>query len=395
MSSAHRPLSQFLKDHATRNTDVVTHTRIGSSEEKIYGGKYHIPEKAYPELYRAYYQHVFGQRKHPEYLTEKQLEIGPIAIDLDFRYSEDKRHYTNEHIMEFVELLMQCLDNLFTVSSTFPIYVCEKPSVNNTGTVIKDGVHLIVGVNLDRRCKIMLQKRLLEGMPQIWGSLREHLANDDTSILDEGVLKGTTNWQLYGSRKPGHTAYRLTHVYQCGISGEDYEVAEESAEAFRADLSSKLIHLSVRYHSYDMPELSSEHRAEYDALEPEKRIKKSLKILDLADTSVPIDYRRIRTMEQMNQAIERETGGDNPKDAKKWEYKEIHDYTMILPSEFYGPGSYDKWMCAGWAFLTHRVASSLCLLAPLRRGWRYHRLPNAPSKNPISGAYLPITVSAA
>ena len=203
MSTACRKLPQFLKDHVTRNTDVVTHTRIGSSEEKIYGGKYHIPEKAYPELYRAYYNHVFGQRKHPEYLTEKQLEIGPIAIDLDFRYNEDKRHYTNEHIIEFIELLMQCLDNLFTVSSNFPIYVCEKPSVNNTGTVIKDGIHLIVGVNLDRRCKIMLQKRLLKGMPQIWGSLREHLSNNDDSILDEGVLKGTTNWQLYGSRKPG------------------------------------------------------------------------------------------------------------------------------------------------------------------------------------------------
>ena len=53
----------------------------------------------------AYYNHVFGQRKHPEYLTEKQLEIGPIAIDLDFRYNEDKRHYTNEHIIEFIELL--------------------------------------------------------------------------------------------------------------------------------------------------------------------------------------------------------------------------------------------------------------------------------------------------
>ena len=38
----------------------------------------------------------------------------------------------------------------------------------------------------------MLQKRLLKGMPQIWGSLREQLSNNDnTSILDEGVLKGT------------------------------------------------------------------------------------------------------------------------------------------------------------------------------------------------------------
>ena len=349
MNNVQRNLPQFLKDHVTRNSEVVTHTRIGSSEEKIYGGKYHIPEKAYPEFFRVYYNHVLGQRKHPEYLTEKQLEIGPIAIDLDFRYNEDKRHYSNEHILEFIELLMQCLENLFTISSNFPLYVCEKPSVNNTGSVIKDGIHLIAGVNLDRRCKTMLQKRLLKGMPQIWNSLRAHLLNDNTSILDDGVLKGNTNWQLYGSRKPNHTAYKLTHIYQCGIGGDDYELQEESRELFMDNLSSKLIHLSVRYHSYEMAEVRGEHQAEYRSLESEKRPKKLLKMLDVNDTSIPIDYKRIRNMEHLNKAIERETGGDSPKDAKKQGYKEIHDYTMILPPEFYEAGSYDKWMRAGWA----------------------------------------------
>ena len=294
MSNIYRKLPQFLKEHVTRNTDVVTHTRIGSSEEKIYGGKYHIPEKVYPEFFRAYYNYVLGQRKNPEYLTEKQLEIGPIAIDLDFRYKEDKRHYTNEHILEFIELLMQCLENMFVISSNFPIYVCEKPSVNNTGTTIKDGVHLIVGVNLDRKCKTMLQTRLLKGMPQMWGSLREHLVNDDASVLDEGVLKGTTNWQLYGSRKPKHTAYRLTHIYRCELVEDSYELGEDSLEVFMNDLPNKLIHLSVRYHSYEMPELREEHRVEYNALEPEKRPKKHLKMLDIHDVSIPIDYKRIR-----------------------------------------------------------------------------------------------------
>ena len=349
MSTGYRKLPQFLKDHSTRNSDVVTHTRIGSSNDKIYGGKYYIPEQSEPEFFRAYYNHVFGQRKNPEYLTEKQLDIGPIAIDLDFRYKEDKRHYKEEHILEFIELLMQCLENMFAVSSDFPIYVCEKPSVNNTGTTIKDGIHLIVGVNLDRRTKTMLQRQLLKGMPQIWDSLREHLVNDDASVLDEGVLKGTTNWQLYGSRKPNHTAYKLTYIYQCRIDEDNYELETAPLEVFLEDLSSKLIQLSVRYHSYEMPELREEHRAEYDSLEPEKRPKKQLKLMDTNDVSIPIDYKRIRTRSDLDRAIERVTGGDNPKDAKKWECKEIHDYTMILPPEFYEAGSYDKWMSAGWA----------------------------------------------
>ena len=33
--------------------------------------------------------------------------------------------------------------------------------------------------------------------------------------------------------------------------------------------------------------------------------------------------------------------------------KEIHNYTMILTKEFWGPGSYDKWIRVGWALKIH------------------------------------------
>ena len=33
--------------------------------------------------------------------------------------------------------------------------------------------------------------------------------------------------------------------------------------------------------------------------------------------------------------------------------KEIHNYTMMLPKEYWGPGSYDKWIRVGWALKNH------------------------------------------
>ena len=33
----------------------------------------------------------------------------------------------------------------------------------------------------------------------------------------------------------------------------------------------------------------------------------------------------------------------------EYKLKEIHNYTMILSKEYWGPGSYDKWIRVGWA----------------------------------------------
>ena len=39
------------------------------------------------------------------------------------------------------------------------------------------------------------------------------IINTWDDVLDEGVIKGYTNWQLYGSCKPQHDTYVLTQIY--------------------------------------------------------------------------------------------------------------------------------------------------------------------------------------
>ena len=71
---------------------VHTHTRIGSQKGEtpiVYGGKYFISDDDIKEFYEEYYKQTFDGNKiiMQEFLTEKQyLSIGPICVDLDFRY---------------------------------------------------------------------------------------------------------------------------------------------------------------------------------------------------------------------------------------------------------------------------------------------------------------------
>ena len=96
------------------------------------------------------YQSLVLKKKQEAYLTEKQLEIGKIAIDLDFRYSPSiqLKQHTEEHISDFVEMITNLLYNLFddTEDKPFNIYILEKQHVNQCDHKTKDGIHIIINV---------------------------------------------------------------------------------------------------------------------------------------------------------------------------------------------------------------------------------------------------------
>ena len=206
-------MDQFLKSHTAQNASECTHTRIGSTDHHVYGGSYSISSTDKEEFYKLYYRHVFEQCNE-EYLTEKQLDIGPIAIDIDFRYKQPKRAYTSNDIVDFIDMVVQQLNTVFTITKNFPIYVFEKQDINVLPDKIKDGIHLIIGVNLDKVSKQLFRKKILDSM-NVWNHLAECLTNQWDTVIDDGVMKGSIGWQLYGSCKPGNQAYKLTKIYTC------------------------------------------------------------------------------------------------------------------------------------------------------------------------------------
>ena len=144
---------------------------------------------------------------------------GPILVDFDFRYPitvEDHKH-TDGHIMDMIELyfekikdLHQCVDG-----ETIDVYIMEKAKVNQIkeNAVTKDGIHMIIGLKMSHAGQLELRKRIVKDIKNVWEDLP--LTNDWESVLDEGISTGKTNWQMFGSRKPGHQSYALKNKFVC------------------------------------------------------------------------------------------------------------------------------------------------------------------------------------
>jgi hypothetical protein len=200
----------------------VTHTRIGD-KKGIYGGSYHIPDESFDEFMEKYHKHVLLEG-NAEYLTEKQLDVGPIAIDLDFRYDLEvkTRQHDNNTI---IDILINYLDELktifrFTDKDTFPVYIMEKPNVycETEKNRTKDGIHIIIGLHTDRATQVLLRKQMLSVFDR--DIKIPALRNSWSDVLDEGVTKANVNWQMYGSGKPGYEVYKLVQMYECVYDGE-------------------------------------------------------------------------------------------------------------------------------------------------------------------------------
>ena len=222
-SNRYQNLNEFLKAHKIQKSDgsdkPVTHTRIGSTKLGVYGGSYHIPDSSKPEFYRHYHSLVIS-RKKPEYLTEKQLDdTGPIAVDMDFRYDPEiqTRQHTKDHIVDILERYMANIQTMLNIDGEQPIdvFVFEKPNVNTTNKeYTKDGIHMIIGVQMDRTLQIMLREKILEDIGNVWQDIP--ITNTWEDVLDDGISKGHTNWQMYGSKKPENQSYRLKyHLEYC------------------------------------------------------------------------------------------------------------------------------------------------------------------------------------
>jgi hypothetical protein len=256
-SSTYKDLNEFLAKHTAKDKKKIdktagfTHTRIPDKELNIYGGSYIIPKKEKSIFNKLYYESIFV-KKHNEYLTEKQLENGgPMAVDFDFRYNYDitKRQHNKEHIVDMVCEYSDALKEYYVIEPNKPIdvFIFEKPNVNRLadGSLTKDGIHMIFGMKINFAVQLMIRDKMIQKLPLIWDEL--HLSNTWDSVLDEGISTGKTNWQLFGSQKPGNKAYELTHHYVLTIDPSDNQFQFEEPEVSEFDLKNNFENLSVQY----------------------------------------------------------------------------------------------------------------------------------------------------
>lgn len=354
-TSQFKDLQEFLIKHSAKGSKAglpITHTRICDQTLNIYGGSYIIPNEDLALFHSLYYESVFI-KKNREYLTEKQITNGPLVVDFDFRYSYDvdTRQHTNEHIQDmilaYLEELKECF--IFEENKPFDIFIFEKPNVNRLAEKVltKDGIHMIIGIQTDNTIQMMIRDKMLEKLPEIW---ELPLLNTWDSVLDEGISKGSTNWQLYGSRKPGNEAYELTQHFIITYDNIDGEFMMDQMKPADFDIKNNFIKLSVQnnhHPSFNMnPKIISEYNKRTEKTnkkikKPSSKTKMNLLIEDNEEDnnqeSISLDD--IKDKQSLDKAVELMLKQISP---NEYEIRETHFYTQELPAKYYEPGSHEK-----------------------------------------------------
>jgi P4 family phage/plasmid primase-like protien len=366
-------LSEFLWDHHVEKglelykNKEPTHTRIPSKEgvePRIYGGNYHIPDSELPLFYKLYYNEVFV-KKNPEYLTEVQRKegSGPYLIDFDFRYPYDviTRQHSKEHILDM--LYGTYLDELkkyyvFDETTKFDVYVFEKDTVNRVtkDEITKDGIHIIIGLQVDHIVQQLMREKVIENIGDIWGDLKEVLTNDWDSVIDGGINTGKTNWQLYGSRKPGFDAYKLVYHNEYTYDPTDGEYMRKEKDVSKFNLEKDFVKLTARYTEHPKYPLNPKKEEEYNKFKEnggkkgggfgllnnlvrQREFRMRLRNNDDNDDNDDneIQLEDITCKEILEEAVEKML---KTIESSKHDVKDTHYYTQILPEMFYEPGSH-------------------------------------------------------
>jgi P4 family phage/plasmid primase-like protien len=351
-TSQFKDLSEFLAKHNAKGDKSlpITHTRIGDKDKdsNIFAGSYSIPKEELRVFHSLYYDSVFV-KKRKEYLTEKQLEnVGPMAVDFDFRYSYDveTRQHSKEHIQDMVLLYLEEIKEyfIFEENKPFDIFIFEKPNVNRLadGSLTKDGIHMIFGIQVDHIIQTMLREKIIEKLAEIW---ELPLTNSWESVLDEGISKGTTNWQLFGSRKPKNEAYELTQHFIITYDSSDGEFMMDEKKVSDFDLKNEFIRLSVQNDSNPKFELNPKiidlynKRLEtkgHKIKRPASKTKINL-IVEDDDEEENISLSDITNKDSLKKAVDNVLKSLLP---SEYDLKELHEYTQILPEKYYEPGSH-------------------------------------------------------
>ena len=69
-----------------------------------------------------------------------------------------------------------------------------------------------MGCSVDREVQKEIRKLVLDRIKNKT-CCKLPLTNSWDDVIDKAITNGSNNWQLLGSRKPGHEAYEVTKIY--------------------------------------------------------------------------------------------------------------------------------------------------------------------------------------
>tara|TARA_B110000027_G_C16122127_1_gene303797 strand:+ start:7429 stop:10170 length:2742 start_codon:yes stop_codon:yes gene_type:complete len=349
MSNVPMLFDEYLKRNICEKGDEYTHTRMPNQKFKISGGTFSIKNEE--DFLKNYYKHVFINGNN-EHLTEKQLiEKAPLAIDIDMRYEPNitERQHDEDDIRDLIHLYATAISNICVINNKHKIevFVMEKHEVNILKDKTKDGIHIIFGISMHRAGHILIREEVIKEIKNLWQHLP--LINSEEDLIDEAVTRAHVPWQLYGSKKPDHKAYFIKYHYELEWSGEDRKWIWQINDIEKFNTKKYLPKLSVRYTKHpevDFQDKIKDKIEEYKLNINKKQRKMSSKIT--IKKTKGIDLNDITNTQKLDDLVNEmlEQIEERPND---YELKETHQFVMILPEKYWGPGSYDRWIRVGWA----------------------------------------------
>ena len=345
-------LEGFLTAHKSNGSGDITHTKIGNTQLGIYGGAYSIPQEKFDEFYNLYCKEVIQGGKDA-YLTEAQMpEGGPIVVDIDERYSTSigVRQHSEDHILDLIGLYTEKIVEMIDLGSheefELPVYVMEKDDINKTADCTKDGIHIIFGIQATHACQMVLRQKIIAEINDIFEDL--HLTNSYEQLVDIGIARGKTNWQLFGSKKPGYDVYKLTHIYNMTLT-EDMEPEFNTTPIPNIVTKEMAMKLSVRYEDFTEYEITESWKQEAEL--QKKTIKvKNKPVITVANSNLNTVLSCMQAFPQISSREQCEVVMDAILQMAETQdhYHIILGYklTMALTKEFYDP--YESWMKVGW-----------------------------------------------
>jgi P4 family phage/plasmid primase-like protien len=350
-------MDNYLRTHNAVKGEGFSHTRIGDKNLSIFGGSYKINNSEWKSFMDLYYQHVFVQGQ-VEYLTEKQLqENGPILIDIDLRYdiAITTKQHSKDHIIDAIILYAEKIKQLLDISegARIEVFVMEKADVNTLENKTKDGIHIIIGVQMHKALQVLLRKKVLPELKNIWDDLP--ITNEWEDVLDEGVTKGFVNWQMYGSRKPANQTYMIKYHFDLIFKKNNIDIEENLLSKFSTEKN--ICKLSAQYTENPAFPIKGDVHADFEAAKltlhqtsknpdaPKNKHRLKIKMAGGAKASASA-YADIDSEATLDNMLETMFDDIGPND---YRLKETHAYTLSLPASYYGPGSYTKWIKVGMA----------------------------------------------
>lgn len=333
----------FMNKHKIKITDTtteITHTCMCEPR-----GKFSIKDEEY-DTFLNLYKKVIENREL--YIIEKQKEVGPFIIDIDY-YTDIKhreRLYRDEHIEKIIKITTKIIKEYFEISNKKDIeaFVFEKdqPSFKKDKSQYKDGFHIIYSLPFHVKHRYFMYYKLKDELEfqKIFDDIKFVNGTTYSDILDKSVIY-SNGLIMYGSKKdPDAQIYKITQIY-------DHLCNKININRYSND--ELVVVTSLRKYTNEEETLKLKKKYN-DTIQTE--------INDIWEQNKPNDKKKKKIdifKDEMREKIDKHTEKHNIHYQKKDEIELSKKLTNILSPE--RAREFKSWIRVGWVL--HNIDESL------------------------------------